>query len=293
MSPEAEAAMNPSSPAPESAEADRHALVDGRLSPAAAARVRSGLDAAAQREAKAWAHQRALLRDLHAEGAAPALPQALLQAADRLEQAQLRQGHLLAWSAVLGSWVLAFGLGWGVHGQWAGGTTLASASPSPATLFAHQAAVAHAVYEPEQRHPVEVGAAQQDHLVQWLSRRLAHPLMAPDLRAQGFGLVGGRLLPGGNGARAQFMYQNAAGTRVTLYLGALDPAQAATAAVPAAAFEFRSEGAISSFYWTEQGLGYALSATLPRTLLHELATAVYQQILAAAPTSPQPPGHKS
>jgi anti-sigma factor RsiW len=71
-----------------------------------------------------------------------------------------------------------------------------------------QAGFAHAVYLPEKRHPVEVAAAEQDHMVQWLSKRLGKPLKIPQLGAQGFELVGGRLLPGDSGARAQFMFQN-------------------------------------------------------------------------------------
>ena len=92
---------------------------------------------------------------------------------------------------------------------------------APVQRFAQQASVAHAVYQPEVRHPVEVTAAQQDHLVQWLSKRLNRPLKVPALGAQGYELVGGRLLPGELGARAQFMYQNGTGQRITLYLGAL------------------------------------------------------------------------
>ena len=46
---------------------------------------------------------------------------------------------------------------------------------------ARRAANAHAVYVPEVRHPVEVGADQEAHLVQWLSKRLAVPVRAPAL----------------------------------------------------------------------------------------------------------------
>jgi anti-sigma factor RsiW len=149
--------------------------------------------------------------------------------------------------------------------------------------------MAHAVYQPQQRHPVQVPAAQQEHLVQWLSKRLGRPLKVPVLTAQGYELVGGRLLPGDTGARAQFMYQNSAGERVTLYLGALPPT-ATTKASPAAAgsaappppadtaFRFTQEGPVPGFYWTDQGFGYALSGQLSRPALQALATAVYQQL---------------
>ena len=149
-----------------------------------------------------------------------------------------------------------------------------AASVANAQRFAQQAAVAHAVYQPEQRHPVEVAATQQEHLVQWLSKRLGRPLTLPVLTPQGFELVGGRLLPGESGARAQFMYQNQAGQRITLYLGALNGAGAAGET----AFRLHADGPVPAFYWLDQGFGHALSGPLSREALLALATAVHQQL---------------
>src|SRR5574337_102053 len=259
-----------------------HALVDGRLPSTEAERVRAGLDAAASQQAAAWERQRALLRALHGDWLERPMPDALRQVSDRLQQVQQDRRRWASWGGMAAGWMLAFGLGWGLHGHWASGTTVAARAASSPLQFVQQAAVAYAVYQPEQRHPVEVTAAQQDHLVQWLSKRLARPLTVPHLQGQGFELVGGRLLPGGSGARAQFMYQNAAGTRITLYLGALDTRDDARAA-QATAFRFHSEGAVSSFYWMDQGFGYALSGELPQPALQTLATAVYRQLSAAPP----------
>ena len=58
--------------------------------------------------------------------------------------------------------------------------------------------------------------------------------------------------------RAQFMYLNAAGTRIFLCLGALN-ASANAEAAQATALRFHDEGAVSSFCWVDQGFGYALS----------------------------------
>ena len=129
---------------------------------------------------------------------------------------------------------------------------------------------------PEVRHPVEVEASQQQHLVQWLSKRLNRQLKVPNLSATGYELVGGRLLPGENGARAQFMYQNAAGERVTLYVGAVDGSNAKS--MDETAFRFTNEAGIASFYWVDQGFGYALSGKLPRQGLLVLAESVYKQL---------------
>jgi anti-sigma factor RsiW len=174
--------------------------------------------------------------------------------------------------------LLAFGLGWTGSAQWrAFDGDGAVVRAEPAHRFARQAAVAHVVFQPEVRHPVEVAAAQQEHLVQWLSKRLGRNLKVPVLADQGFELVGGRLLPGDDGARAQFMYQNANGQRVTLYVGAIERA-GAKATLDETAFRYTADGDVASFYWVDQGFGYALSGKLPRQLLLALAESVYRQL---------------
>lgn len=265
----------PRTPIPDDSEL--HALVDGHLPAGDAERLHAGLDAPVREEYDAWMRQRAMLRALHGDWLERPVPEALNQAALRLQDTRTERGRWLTWGGVAAGWVLAFGLGWGMHGRDA---TLAASVSSAPKMFAQQAAMAYAVYQPEQRHPVEVTAAQQDHLVQWLSKRLARPLTVPHLQEQGFDLLGGRLLPGSSGARAQFMYQNAAGTRITLYLGVVDDAQAE-------AFRFYDAGPVSSFYWVDRGFGYALSGELPRPALRALATVVYRQ-LSAAPTADAP-----
>jgi anti-sigma factor RsiW len=144
--------------------------------------------------------------------------------------------------------------------------------PHALTSFSRQAALAHAVYSPEVRHPVEVGAAEQEHLVNWLSKRVGAKLRAPVLTAEGYELVGGRLLPGESGAVAQFMYQDGKGKRLTLYVSRVTGKPADTA------FRFSQEDKVSVFYWIDGPLGYALSGELPKGDLLAIANAVYKQI---------------
>ncbi len=259
-----------------------HALTDGRLSAAQAEALRARLahHAEAQATAAAWQAQRTQLQALHDGWETAPVPDGLRRAAERLQAVREREARWWRLGGMAASLALAFGLGWTVHGQWPaegpGRTAGRLAAAAPDVLrFAQQAAVAHAVYQPEQRHPVEVAAAQQEHLVQWLSKRLGRPLKIPVLAAQGYELVGGRLLPGDTGARAQFMYQNAAGERVTLYLGALAAGQPGTADT---AFRFDADGPVPCFYWTDGGFGYALSGALPRAALLGLTTAVHPQL---------------
>jgi anti-sigma factor RsiW len=232
-------------------------------------------------EQATWRRQRDALRALHTDVLVEPIPPAMLQTLQRADASRRQQAAWWRWGGMAASVMLAFGAGWFAHGS--AGLAGTPAGNGPATLaFAQQAAVAHVVYAVEQRHPVEVSASEQDHLVQWLSKRLGKPLRAPDLQAERFELMGGRLLPGGDGARAQFMYQGAGGSRLTLYVGAVQPAtDHAVEGAPSSketAFRFSDEGPVPGFYWVDQGFGYALSGALPQDQLARLARLVYQQL---------------
>lgn len=251
-----------------------HALADDRLSPAEAARLREQLDALSLETSDAWHDQREMLRNHHAALLEQPLPATFADAARKLSDTHRRQLEWWRWGGLAASLALAFIGGWAAS-DWARPQAAAVAVMDRAQGFARQAAVAHVVYQPEVRHPVEVTAAQQDHLVQWLSKRLDRPLKVPNLSSEGYELVGGRLLPGDSGARAQFMFQNASGERITLYLGAVGAADARSGDT---AFSFLEDGAAPGFYWVDRGFGYALSGKLPRATLLALATAVYRQL---------------
>ena len=158
--------------------------------------------------------------------------------------------------------------GWLAHDRYPSADNLAKASP---LTLPRQAAVAHAVFSPDVRRPVEVGAENEDQLVAWLSKRLGTPVRPPKLGAVGFDLVGGRLLPGNKGPVAQFMYQDATGQRLTLYVSTENAANQDTA------FRFAKEGQVNVFYWIDGKFGYALSAGIDKGKLARIATAVYDQ----------------
>jgi anti-sigma factor RsiW len=175
----------------------------------------------------------------------------------------------------------AIAAGWVMVGLFAGtfaGWQLRALRPavvlqSEVPGFVKRAAVAHATYSPEVRHPVEVGADQEQHLVAWLSKRLGAQLRTPKLETLGYSLVGGRLLPGDNGPVAHFMYQTDKGRRITLYVRTEATENRETA------FRYASEGNVNVFYWIDRKLGYALSsADLGREDLIKVANAVYQQL---------------
>lgn len=150
-------------------------------------------------------------------------------------------------------------------------------APAPAAdaavALARRAAVAHAVFSPEVRYPVEVRADQEAHLVTWLSKRLGTQLRAPKLESVGYSLMGGRLLPGENGPVAHFMYQSDRGARITLYVRSDMGSNRSTA------FRYAREGNVGVFYWVDSKLGYAISsADISKEDLLNVANAAYQQL---------------
>ncbi|PXW27172.1 anti-sigma factor RsiW [Paraburkholderia caballeronis] len=240
------------------------AFIDGELPLADAAAVRERIagDPLAAGRASAYRSQKAALRAL-----------ADLTAGDGLSSAGptcivLRPREPWWWRAgIAAGWVSA-----GIGIAFAASTLIPRGDggglffADDGAAFARRADVAYAVYSPERRHPVEVGAADEAHLVAWLSKRLGRTLSVPSLQEYGYGLVGGRLLPGASGPAAQLMYENDAGERLTLYVSA--------AKRDSASYGSLRDGERRTFYWVTGRTGYALSGTISEGKLRTIAADV-------------------
>lgn len=152
---------------------------------------------------------------------------------------------------------------------------MTTASSSDLSGFARRAAVAHVVYSPDVRRPVEVGADQEQQLVTWLSKRLGSEVKPPNLQGIGYELIGGRLLPGETGPVAQFMYHDATGQRLTLYVTREVPKLDNQ---PETAFRFGQDGPVNVFYWVEKNFGYAISGGADRKELTRVSQEVHRQL---------------
>jgi anti-sigma factor RsiW len=235
-----------------------------------------------------WDDQKRDLRTLFDPVLAEAVPPALQRAARR-HVPWYRQ----ALAASLLAAVAAGGTGWTLRGAHDASALAALAAPGGRDggfdqQFVARAAIAHAVYTPEVKRPVEVDAEHEDQLVKWLSKRMGAAMKAPHLQALGYALEGGRLLPGEQGPVAQFMYRDGDGQRLTLYVSnerALPSRQAATASGmrPDTAFRFASEGQVNVFYWVDGPFRYAITAAADRAALTLVSAEVYRQLEAAAP----------
>ncbi len=247
--------------APLISEDDLHAWADGRLDGPRRTELQAWLaqHPAEQARLEGWQAQNRLLHGKFDALLDAPLPARLLEAARPRPRPVWRQAAAIAWLALGGI------LGFLLHDR-----ITPPGSALEATL-PRQAAIAHAVYTPEVRHPVEVSADQESHLVAWLSKRLGTALKVPLLKDAGFTLVGGRLLPGESGPVAQFMYQDANGRRLTLYVRTQEGAKET-------AFRFARANNIGVFYWLDGKLGYALSGEVPKDDLLKVATLVYRQL---------------
>jgi len=161
-------------------EAELHTYIDGALSEGARAEVEAWLASHPEdaERLRAYAEQNALLRSLYNPVLDEPVPAALLA---------VRPHAWRRYAAAAAIFALGIGLGWMVRGIFIAPQIV------PVSL-ARLAATAHAVYSPEVRHPVEVPAGEEEHLVNWLSKRLGTALKAPKLAPLGYELVGGRLL---------------------------------------------------------------------------------------------------
>ena len=241
---------------------------DGKLTPAEREAVEHYLAAHPEREAEIahWQRQNEALRALFAPAANEPVPQ-------RLDPHRLaRTRHPLRnWPQLAAAAMVLLVLG-SVVG-WFGRDIISPARPGDVLIA--DAVAAHALFVREKRHAVEVAAADREHLLSWLSNRIARPIEGPDLSGEGFELVGGRLLPASAtsaaGPAAQLMYENAAAQRVTIYI---------TAALPdgRTAYEFTSRDTLDAFYWANDTITCTVVGDLPEAEMQTVATRVYTEL---------------
>ena len=250
---------------------DIHAYVDGQLDLARRAEIEAWLAENPEAAARAAFYARSN------EALHQSFDPVLAEPVPAEMSTPKRRRFVLPWrsGAVAASFALV-GLagGWFAHGAFTEPVVVERmvAVPQPMPT---QAALAHSAYASEVRHPVEVGADEEAHLVRWLTNRMGKPVKAPKLEAMGYRLMGGRLLPGSEvgSIACQFMYENANGTRITLFIRTPNANQQQTA------FRFATESnGVGVFYWIDRNLAYALSANMPKEDLRRLAREIYDQL---------------
>ena len=134
------------------------------------------------------------------------------------------------------------------------------------TVLAQEALTSHLVYA------VDVSGSEAPHLQQWLSNRLQRMVVAPDLSALGYHLVGGRLLATENGgAAALLMYDDTLHHRVSVLLRPMTPALAVTGGAI-------QKDNLNGRAWIDGGLGIAVVAAMPETDLAPVAARIVSDL---------------
>lgn len=242
------------------------AFADGRLDATRATEVEAWLgehpDEA--RLVEDWRQQTALLKATLEPVAEEPVPQALTDAA------QGRRTRRSVWplvgaaaAAAVVAFPLGLALGWYLTAQ--------QMKIDQGERLADTGISTYRVYTAEVRHPVEVWADEEAHLVKWLTKRLGVPVKAPNLARNGLKLVGGRLIVEHDQPLALLMYEDDTGRRYTLLVEHIvDGKQTA--------FRYVEKHDAGAFYWVDGKTGYALTGPADRTALLQVAETVYEQL---------------
>jgi anti-sigma factor RsiW len=236
-----------------------HAYVDNEVSGEQRAEIEALLqsDSELAKRVEDWRRQRELLKQAYDGALTETLPRSLT--------ATLRSGGgliarpYMAMAAALAMLLLGGLCGWFLAIE---------TERSHVADFANRALTAHAVYAVEVRHPVEVRANEKDHLQNWLSKRVGTAFNVPDLTAQGYTLLGGRLLAAGDRPAALLMYEDAQSNRITIFLSA-------AAEESETALYVEQRGNLTACYWRDGKLDFAVAGEMPREPMMKLAEAVY------------------
>ena len=249
-------------------EEDLQAYVDTALSAARHDEVKSYLAQHPEigQRIDGLVRQRAALRAALAPIAEEPVPSQLSLA--RLAEGRSR-GIIGTWRSLAAAVLL---LGLGGAGGWLL-NDLSRPADSGIASVAAEAADSYAVFAPDTTHPVELRAADGMELAAWLSARLHRPIAAPDLAADGYRYMGGRLVATPHGPAGLFMYDDDHGIRLVVMARLMETERDA----PMAEY---AQGAASGFAWADQGVGYSLvgPATATTVRLHALANEVRHQL---------------
>ncbi len=238
-----------------------HAYVDGELDATERAGVEKLLadDNAARQLVDAYRRQKEAIKQAYdgvlSEPVPPSLRATLAARGTWKDRPYFHMAAAIA--------LLLFG---GLAGWFAARDTVGIEARSIAT----NALTAHAIYAAEVKHPVEVLAADRNHLQSWLSKRVGVAFAIPDLTEEGYTLLGGRLLTSTDRPAAQLMYEDANKRRITIFL-------AATSEKSESALRVETRGPLIACYWLDGKLAFAMAGDMAREPMMALARIVYDK----------------
>ena len=240
-----------------------HAFADGEVADDQRAEIEAYLrgDPQAARQVEIWRQQKVALRQAFDGVLEEPIPASLTAALNN--GGSWRAHPFMAMAAALFLLILGGAGGWYVGAD--------SGSPGLRSI-AEQALTAHRIYSAEVRHPVEVAANDREHLQSWLSKRVGTAFTIPDLSAEGYTLLGGRLLAANDRPAAQLMFEDASRKRVTIFF-ARDPA-----ATRDTALQVERQGNLIACYWLDGNLSFVVAGDMPLDDMMKLAHVIYDKL---------------
>lgn len=252
-------------------EEDLHSYVDDRLDPGRRAAVQAYLEAHPETAAQVadYREQRLALRGAFAPAAETPLPPELnlerMIAAHRHKAHRSFAGWRVAASLVL-TLTLGAAVGWLGRG-------LSLPPQTGIAALSREAAENYRVYAADRARPVEIPGARQAVLTQWISNRLRRPVVTPDLTAAGYKPMGGRLVATPHGPAGLFLYENAQGVRLAVFVRSMGETDRN------AAMADNHVNGLDGVAWADDGLGYDLAGPVPSDALRPIANALRRQTL--------------
>jgi anti-sigma factor RsiW len=246
-------------------EADLHAYIDGQLEAGRRRAVERHLDVnpEAARRIATYKAQRDLIRAAFATGAGEPLPRELSIARIIARRSNWQPRPWLIAASVVFALGVGLAGGWLLHAPQIPGRTQQALA-----VLRQEALTSHIVYAVDRRHPVEVEGSETPHLQQWLSNRLDRIVVAPDLSALGYHLIGGRLLATERGRPAALlMYDDDNHQRISVLLRPM-------VNVLNAEDILIQEDDVNGRVWITNGLGVAVVAAVPAADIARLATRI-------------------
>lgn len=256
-------------------EGELNALVDGELDPARQAQVEAQLaeNPDAARRVARYRAQNAGLHALYDDLLHEEMPEAIVTAL-----AGRRRPAVPAWAAMAAAIALLVA---GGAGGWVANDLM---RPEPAPVaqagppidtqeLMVRAAMAHVVSDRDDL--VRPASGDMDQLGEYITTRMGVQVRVPRLESFGYHLMGCRILPDTDGPAAQFVYENDAGEKVSLYVR--------TEKARGVDITYALADDLSMFYWNDSSRSYALVTHLDdkdsRSALLNAARAVYGQLV--------------
>jgi anti-sigma factor RsiW len=246
-------------------EEELHGYVDGFLNADDRVRVERYLESHPEAATRidAWQKTNELLRRGLAHKAKEPLPSSLnVQRLAETRLARTWEPRRVAAGIVL-ALAIGSGTGWLAHG---------SATPVGLTALGQQAALAQRVFVADSDKPLEFTAADLTQKVGWSNTHEARNVTAPDLSEAGYRFLGGQLVATEQGAAPMFIYQNAKGDRMCIFVRVMEAIDTNATMRPIESKD------VSGFAWSHDGIGFGVLSSKPEPKLHEISDQIRDKI---------------